>query len=321
MDLSIVTTLYRSAAYLPEFHRRTVETGERLGLDFEIIYVNDGSPDDSQAVAESLCDRDPRARVLELSRNFGHHKAIMTGLAEARGDLVYLIDSDLEEQPEWLVEFHPTLRASGADVVYGVQEQRKGGLWERWTGDLFYRVFTVLSNCTVPRNVVMARLMTRDYVRALVAHEDREVFLAGLWAITGFRQKPATVRKLSKGSTTYNLRRKLAILANAVTSFSVVPLWAIFYLGCAILTLASGAAATVLGQRLFGQVLSGWTSVIISIWLLGGLCLFSLGINGIYLAKVFAEVKRRPYTIVRGIYGRRIGRIEDEHGDRYSQAG
>lgn len=321
MDLSIVTTLYKSAAYLPEFHRRVTETAEQLGLRFEIIYVNDGSPDDSQAVAEALCDQDARARVLELSRNFGHHKAIMTGLAEARGELVFLIDSDLEEQPEWLGEFFATLRAYGADVVYGVQESRKGGFWERWTGALFYRLFAVLSNCPISRNVVMARLMTRNYVRALVAHEDREVFLAGLLALTGFRQQPVTVRKLSKGSTTYTFRRKMALLTNAVTSFSVVPLWGIFYLGCSILTLATGAAATAVMQRLFGQVLSGWTSVIISIWLLGGLCLFALGIIGIYLAKVFAEVKRRPYTIVRKVYGRRIDHVEGAPENRYSQAG
>jgi putative glycosyltransferase len=182
-------------------------------------------------------------------------------------------------------------------------------------------LFATLSNCPVPRNVVTARLMTRDYVRALVAHEDREVFLAGLWAITGFRQTPAAVQKLSKGSSTYTFRRKLAVLSNAVTSFSVVPLWGIFYLGCFILTLSTAAAAAAVGQWLFGQVLSGWTSVIISIWLMGGLCLFALGINGVYLAKVFAEVKRRPYTIVRAVYGRRIGQTEDDHEQRYSQAG
>jgi putative glycosyltransferase len=304
MDLSIVATLYRSAAFLPEFHRRVTAAAERLGLAFEVVYVNDGSPDESQAVAEAVCDADPRARVIELSRNFGHHKAMLTGLAEARGALVFLIDCDLEESPEWLEEFDRHRRSSGADVVYGVQKRRKGGPLERWTGDLFYKGWTFLSDCRMPRNMVTARLMTRAYVRALVAHEDREVCLAGLWTITGFRQVPLTVHKLSRGGSTYNLRRKLAVLINAVTSFSTVPLWGIFLLGCLILGASSAVAAVLVALRLFGHVLDGWTSVMLSIWLLGGLCLFSLGTIGVYLAKVFSEVKRRPFTVVRSVYGR-----------------
>src|SRR5437773_6588971 len=180
MDLSIVTTLYRSAAYLPEFHRRACAAAEQLGLEFEVVYVNDGSPDDSQAVVETICDRDPRARALELSRNFGHHKAMMTGLADARGELVFLIDCDLEEAPEWLADFHRSLAETRADTVYGVQERRKGGMWERLAGSLFYRLFLLLANnCPLPRDQVTARLMRRRYVRSLVQHQDREVFLAG----------------------------------------------------------------------------------------------------------------------------------------------
>ncbi len=321
MDLSIVTTLYRSAAYLPEFHRRITAAAERLGLAFEVIYVNDGSPDDSQAVAEAICDRDPRARVLELSRNFGHHKASMTGLADARGKLIFAIDCDLEEAPEWLVDFHRALHANRADVVYGVQDRRKGGLWERCAGGLFYRLFALLSDCPVARDQVLARLMTRAYVRQLVAHQDREIFLVGLCALTGYRQMPLTVRKHNKGTTTYNFSRKLALFFNALTSFSTAPLRGVFYLGCVILAVTTLAAAVVFGRWLFGHLLSGWTSLVISIWLLGGLSLFALGLNGIYLAKIFAEVKRRPYTIVRSIYGQRARPIEERHEGYYSQAG
>jgi putative glycosyltransferase len=303
MDLSIVATLYHSAPYIDEFHRRATQAAERLGLSFEVIYVNDGSPDESQAVAEAICDRDPRVRVLELSRNFGHHKAIMTGLADARGALVFLIDSDLEEAPELLSDYHAALRAQAADLVLGVQERRKGGQWERWSGVAFYSLVNWLLACDVPRNQIVARLMTRAYVRALVAHQDRQFFFAGLCAITGFRQRTITVHKLSKGTSTYTLKHKLAVVTNALTSFSTAPLWGVFYLGCLILALTTGGTAVVLAQWAFGQVLSGWTSVVISIWLLGGLGLFSLGVNGIYLAKVFAEVKRRPYTVVRSVYG------------------
>jgi putative glycosyltransferase len=259
--------------------------------------------------------------VLELSRNFGHHKASMTGLAEARGELVFGIDCDLEEAPEWLLDFHRVLRERRADVVYGVQQRRKGGLWERVSGAVFYRLFALLSDCPVTRDQVLARLMTRAYVRQLVAHQDREIFMAGLCAITGFRQVPLSVHKQSKGTTTYTFARKLALFFNALTSFSTAPLRWVFYLGCFILAVTTVAAGGVLLRCLFGSVLSGWSSLIISIWLLGGLCLFALGVNGIYLAKIHAEVKRRPYTIIRSIYGRRAGASEEHDDRRYSQAG
>jgi putative glycosyltransferase len=134
MTLSIVTTLYESAPYLAEFHVRVCNTAEKITRDYEIILVNDGSPDNSLDVARSIHLKDNRVRVIDLSRNFGHHKAMMTGLAHARGDLVFLLDSDLEEERELLRTFYEELQRSGADVVFGVQEKRKGRLFERLSG-------------------------------------------------------------------------------------------------------------------------------------------------------------------------------------------
>ena len=154
------------------------------------MLVNDGSPDDSLERAVALHERDPRVRVIDLSRNFGHHKAMMTGLAHARGDLVWLLDSDLEEDPELLQPFHQTLSESQADVVYGVQSERKGGAVERLSGAVFFLAFNLLSEQPIPRNVVTARLMTGRYVRSLVAHEERGTMIAGLWAATGPNRSP-----------------------------------------------------------------------------------------------------------------------------------
>ncbi len=304
VDLSVVATLYRSAPYLEEFHRRVTAAAERAAPDFEVVLVNDGSPDESLEAAVALCGRDPRVRVVDLSRNFGHHKAMMTGLAHARGERVFLIDSDLEEEPELLDGFLAEMGRTGADVVYGVQERRRGGAWERFTGWLFYSLFDLLTTCPIPRNLLTVRLMTRRYVEALLQHRDREVFLAGLWAITGFLQVPLVVRKLDKGSTTYTLRRKAAILVNSVTAFSNRPLVIIFWLGIAISLTAGAAAAYMVVRRLFfGVLLAGWPSLIVSIWLLGGLTIFCVGILGIYLSRIFTEVKDRPYTVVRRVYG------------------
>jgi putative glycosyltransferase len=308
MDLSIVTTLYCSAAHLEEFHARATAAALKITGDYEIVLVNDGSPDDSLDVALRLHEQDERVRIIDLARNFGHHKAMMTGLAHARGDLVFLLDSDLEEEPEILTRFHGEMRTSGADVVYGVQERRKGDALERWTGHVFYTIFNLLSSQPVPRDVLTARLMTKRYVSSLVEHRDKEVFLLGLWTITGFKQVPVPVQKHSCSTSSYTLRRKVAILVNSITSFSNRPLIAIFYLGCMIsLTAALAAGYLVVRRLFFGILLAGWPSLIVSVWLLGGLTIFCLGIIGIYLSKVFMETKDRPYTVIRQRYERQRG--------------
>lgn len=305
MHLSIVSTLYRSARHLEEFHRRITAAARAVTSDYEIILVNDGSPDESLEIALALFQRDDHLRVIDLARNFGHHKAMMTGLSYARGDLVFLIDSDLEEEPELLGTFFDTLRQSESDVVYGVQAARRGGVVERISGWAFFKLFNLLSHTSIPANLVTVRLMTRRYVSALVTHKERETMIAGLWAITGFKQVPVVVNKHSRTTSTYGLAHKLAILVNSVTSFSDKPLVFIFYLGSLIVVLATFAAGYLIVRRLFfGELLAGWASLIVSVWLLGGLTLFSLGIIGIYLSKVFLETKQRPYTIIREIHDR-----------------
>jgi putative glycosyltransferase len=309
MDLSIVTTLYCSSAYLKEFYDRITVEARRITDDYELVLVNDGSPDESLEVALSLYERDPKVRIIDLSRNFGHHKAIMTGLSHARGDLVFLIDSDLEEEPGLLGEFYDELGSSDADVIYGVQQTRKGGFFERITGSMFFTFFNLLSSYPVAANLTTARLMTKRYVASLVAHRDREVFLAGLWAITGFKQVPLLVEKHHKGRSTYDLARKGSIVVNSITSFSAKPLVFIFYLGCVIVLLSSVAGLYLVVRRIFfGVYLAGWPSLIVSVWLLGGLTVFCLGIIGIYLSKVFMETKDRPYTVIRQIYEKEINR-------------
>ncbi len=305
MMLSIVTTLYNSAPYLEEFHSRVCATASRITPDFEIVFVNDGSPDNSLEVAVGLYRKDARVRIVDLSRNFGHHKAMMTGLVHAQGDLVFLIDSDLEEEPELLQKFYDELERSGADVVFGVQEQRKGKLFERVSGSLYFRVFNLFSTHPIPTNHITARLMTRAYVAALAGHQEREFVMSGLWALTGFQQVALKVRKHHKATSAYGLRRKISHLVNAITSFSNKPLVLIFYLGCFILLVSSIAAIDlILRKLLFGTLLEGWASLIVSIWLLGGLTIFCLGVIGIYLAKIFIEVKQRPYTIVKKTLGK-----------------
>jgi len=304
MKLSIVATLYQSAPYIGEFHRRASAAARQLvGDDFEIVFVNDGSPDNSLEIAVELSSRDSHVVVVDLSRNFGHHKAMMTGLAHASGQQIFLIDSDLEEEPEWLLPFHAKMAQQACDVVYGVQASRKGGVAERITGDLFYRLFRALTGIRQPNNIVTARLMSRRYVDALLLHRERELNIGGLWIITGFAQHQYLVKKHSLSPTTYSFSRKFSHLVNAVTSFSSLPLVFTFYSGLVIsLTALVYIAYLVLRYFFISSPPGGYTSIIASIWLFSGLIIFFMGIQGIYIAKVFSEVKHRPYSIVRHVY-------------------
>lgn len=309
--LSIVTSMYRSAPFLNEFHARCTATAARMGVSaYEIIFVNDGSPDDSLRMAVALHGRDPHVRVVDLSRNFGHHKALMTGLAHARGDLVFLLDCDLEEDPDWLIAFHERLEAEAVDVVYGVQAERKGDWFERAAGRVFFSLFNRMLTHPIPVNVVTARLMTRRYVKALVSHQEREICLAGLWVITGFEQRPFIVHKGSRGESSYTTRTRLSVFANAITSFSNRPLIYIFQIGMGVMGLSVAAGVILLYMSINGRIgVPGWASIMVSIWFLGGLIIFCVGVIGMYLAKIFTEIKQRPYTIVRAEHG--AGRQEE----------
>lgn len=305
MDLSIVTTMYMSEDYIVEFYNRIVVAAEAIAKDFEIIFVDDGSPDRSLQVALSLYEKDSRVKVIDLSRNFGHHKAAMTGLVHAKGEMVFLIDVDLEEEPELLTQFNDIYAQTDTDVVFGVQTRRKGGLWERVSGAAFYWILNLLSTHEIPHNLLMARLMSRRYVDSLISFKESEFDISGLWSLTGFKQTPCSVVKRSKGATTYDMGKKWALMLRSITAVSNKPLVYLAFLGGLILVLATLYSLYVLGVAIFvGKPPSGYMSIFLSIWFLGGLTIFSLGVVAIYLSVMFVETKNRPYTIIRHIYDR-----------------
>jgi putative glycosyltransferase len=302
MKLSVVTTLYNSARFIEEFHRRITEEARKFGGDYEIIMVDDGSPDNSLETALKLLGGDPHLRVVELSRNFGHHKAMMTGLEHARGEYVFLIDSDLEEPPELLGTFFEKLSREGLDVVYGFQGQRKGGWFERTSGALAWRLINLMLPMDVPRNHSTVRLMSRAYTQALVQHKEQKTAIGGLWVITGFRQQGLEIAKKARNGSSYTFARRLGMFLDSLTSFSEIPLYGVFFLGSAILALSLVVACYLIYLRLTGTVLEGWVSVIVSVWMLGGLGIFCIGLVGLYVSRIFIETKGRPYTIVRRIH-------------------
>lgn len=304
MKLSVVSTLYKSSAFIEEFIARTVATAKSLTSDLELVIVDDGSPDDSLKKVLKLKSSYPTMKVIQLSRNFGHHEAILTGLHYAQGDLIFLMDCDLEEAPEDLTRFVAAMKEDPEiDVVYGVQRQRSKGFLDKLLGRAYYKVFNLLSAMEIPRNLTTTRLMSRSFVDALLEHEEVDVLLSGLWANTGFRQVPLEVEKKFKGTTSYDLSRQLKILVRSITSFSGKPLVYIFYLGLIISLIAFVAIVWITYEKLFAHVgLSGWTSLFVSIWFIGGLLMLSVGVVGIYVERIFRQVKQRPRTIVKKIF-------------------
>lgn len=304
MKLSIVTTLYSSARYIEEFYLRISIEANKVTDSYEIIFVNDGSPDNSLDIARKICAQDPCVKVIDLSRNYGHHRAMMSGLEYAKGARVFLIDVDLEELPESLSLFWQTMeQGADIDVVVGELAKKTVPFFKRSTSDIFYKLFNSLSVVKISSRDIVSRLMTRDYVNALIQYGEKEIFFPAIWEDAGFKQVRVPATKSYDGNSTYTMRKKLTMAVDAVTSFSSKPLIYIFYLG---LTFSSGSllfmAFLIIRRLVAGSAILGWTSVIATLFLIGGIIIFSLGIIGIYLSKIYIQVKSRPNSIVKKVY-------------------
>jgi putative glycosyltransferase len=309
MKLSIVTTLFKSTEYIQEFYTRISIEAQKITQNYEIIFVDDGSPDNSLQKAVALFETDNRVKVIELSRNFGHHKAIMTGLNHASGEFVFLIDSDLEEDPELLSKFWEELNKKNQDfdVVYGVQKIRKGYLLERLSGWLFYKIFNFFSEVKIPENFLTVRLMKKNYVSNLINFKEKQIIFSILTVLNGFKLKEIIVTKKNSNQTTYSFLSKFSLAINCVTASSPKFLNLAFYTGLFITINSFLFILYLIIKKLFLNVyVEGWISILSSIFFFGGLIILFIGFIGLYIAEVFYEVKNRPVTIVKKIHQNKI---------------
>jgi putative glycosyltransferase len=305
VKLSVVSTLYRSRPFLEGFLQACLDAMKEAGYtDYEIVLVNDGSPDDSLDYAIDRKRDIPELVIVDLSRNFGHHHAMHAGLHHARGDLVFLIDCDLEVPPSALSAFLRKQRESGADLVYGYQESRKGGWFEQFSGGLFWKGFNWLSETKIPVNVLTERIMTRRFVDGLLEMGDRNLFMGGMMTWTGFDQVGIPIaKKQREGQSTYTLLKRFRLMINAVSSFSSQPLIWLFNAGITITMLSLAFVAYLLLRKvLFDDALLGFTSVMAMMALILGILTTGMGVLGIYLGKIFNQVQNRPNYIVKDIH-------------------
>lgn len=304
VKITVLTTLYFSEPYLNEFYDRIKNVLKQISNNYEIIFVNDGSPDGCVPKVLELQRQDSSIVLIDLSRNFGHHQAIMTGLQHVSGDYIFLIDADLEEDPELLLTFFNKIQENKSiDVVYGVQRKRKGNFAERITGSIFYKILNMLTKTDYPANTLTARLMKRNYVASVAKYEEKAIDIWAIFVLAGYNQKGVCVEKKHKGESTYTFSKRLAMGIESITSFSHRPLYSIFFIGIVWLVISTINVLFILSKKwIFGVPIEGWSSIMASVWLIGGITIFLIGVIGIYLSKMFLELKSRPLSIIRTIY-------------------
>ncbi len=302
VDLSIVIPVYNSGDIFPELYRElTTILANRIDT-YEIIAVIDGCKDNSFEVISSFCASDSRVKLIDFARNFGHQSAVTAGLEAARGDLVAVMDDDLEDPPDILLELVRKLD-DGYDVVYGVRRVRHGSWVRRVMNRQFYRVLNWFSDIDMPHDAGDFCVMRRPVVEALKSLPESNRYIRGLRAWVGFRQVGIEYDRGNRfaSASGYTLRTYFRLALDAMFAFSYKPLVYVSVLGVAIAMGSFLAAAVLVAMKLFGQVrdVPGWVSLFVVILFLGGVQLISVGVLGQYLMRVYDEVKRRPVYVVR----------------------
>lgn len=318
MTLSVVVPVYNEEGTLAEFRRRLVAVLEPLGLDWEVVFVDDGSSDGTAGILARFHAEDPRLRALHLSRNFGHQVALSAGIDHARGDAVVTIDADLQDPPEEIPRLVEAWRA-GHEIVHARRTRREAehGRAKAALAAVFYRLLARLSEVPIPVDVGDFRLLDRRVVGVLRALPERNRYVRGLSAWTGFRQAEVLYERAPRagGRSKYSWGRLLDLAASGLVSFSTAPLRLATCLGLASSGLAFFLILVTIARRLlFAYPLEaiGWASTMIVILFLGGLQLIMLGIFGEYIGRIYGEVKRRPLYLVDRAEGIEIAARRDE---------
>ena len=301
---SVVAPVYNEEALVTEFCRRAIAALEPLGEPFELVLVNDGSRDSSPEIIRRLHEQDPRIKIINFSKNFGHQIAITAGMDYARGEVVVVIDSDLQDPPEVIPRMIEEWRR-GFQVVYGVRGEREGETaFKLATASLFYRLIRKITNVDIPLDAGDFRLMDRKVVNALKSMREQKRFMRGLSVWVGFKQTGITYKRDARkaGETKYPIRKMIRFALDGITAFSYLPLQLASYMGfiiACIVGLAAIIAVILRVSNLIGpDVLKGQTTTLVAVLFLGGVQLIFLGIIGEYLGRIYDEVKRRPLYIV-----------------------
>ena len=266
-NLSIVSSLYNSEKYIKQFIAKTEKALKSLKISrYEIILVDDGSPDNSFKIACNIAAKNSKIIIVKLSRNYGQPNAFTAGLAESKGDKVFLIDSDLEEDPGWLELFYNEMLKGNQDCIYGLQTMRKGNFFEKISGRIFYKLLNLFSDIRLVPNQVTSRIMTRRYVDSFLKFKERNLSIGMLCTLNGFPQKGIFINKKNSSPSSYSLFKKLRLGISVILFMSSKPLEIIVVSGL-FLCLSSFIGGLILLYLYFtgNGIVPGWTSILLSI--------------------------------------------------------
>ena len=308
---SIVVPIWNEEAVIPELYTRVVDVMGQTGKSWELICVNDGSRDRSLELLTALHAEDPRVKIVDFSRNYGHQIAITAGADFAEGDAVIVMDADLQDPPHVILKMIERWR-EGYDVAYAVRTKREGETWFKlWTARLFYRLIQRIANVDIPLDTGDFRLMDRRVVLAMRRLREKHRFMRGLSSWVGFKQIAVEYERAERfaGETKYPLRKMLNLALIAITSFSYLPLQLATYTGFLFAGLSLvGILATIVLRLSGSNFFEGQATTLVAVLFLGGVQLITLGIVGEYLGRIYDEVKDRPLYLV----SHAIGFVEEQ---------
>ncbi|MCL5070649.1 MAG: glycosyltransferase family 2 protein [Actinobacteria bacterium] len=302
--ISAIIACYKDEQAIPIMYQRIVSVFKKIGVDYEIIFVNDGSPDNTEAVVRELVNKDYHVIGINHSRNFSSQMAFTSGMEIAKADAVVLLDGDLQDPPEIIEKFYRKW-IEGYDVVYGVRSKREAPLWMQIAYKLFYRIFNKISYIRMPLDAGDFSLIDKKAVEAIKQFPERDRFLRGLRAWIGYKQVGIQYIRPERmfGKTTNNLLRNFHWATKGIFSFSYVPLQLMTLLSLLVFFIALGAMILQIVLRfILPYTPQGITTVLVTVLFLGSIQLLGISILGEYIGKIFEEIKQRPKYIVKSIF-------------------
>ena len=314
---SVIVPMYNEEAVIIETHRRLTQVMSSIGEGYEIIFINDGSRDNTRAIINDLCNKDTNIKMIDFARNFGHQIAITAGMDYAAGECMVIIDGDLQDPPELIPDMIKKWR-EGYDVVYGKRKSRQGETaFKKFTAKAYYRILRSLTNVEIPVDTGDFRLIDRKVCEALKQLPERSRYVRGLMSWVGFKQIAIEFERNERfaGETKYPLKKMIKLAMDGIMSFSYKPLKLASYIGAILSGISFIYLIAVLIQKLFFPETSqsGWTSLIAVSLFFNGIILLMLGIIGEYIGRIYDEAKGRPLYIIN-----ELRNVEERQGPRYS---
>lgn len=304
MYLSVVTSVHKlpNLQILDKFYEKVEKEFQKKNIvDYEVIFVIDEDSDISFNYLLELKEKNTNIKIINLTRNFGHHEALLTGIEHSSGELIFVIDSDLEEDPSIFSDFFEKISETNIELVIGYQKSRKGSIFEKISGEISYFYINKILKIKYPKNPTTASLMTKKFKNALLLHKEKNINYVGLLKITGFNQILVSVEKKSISKSTYTFRKKINHLVNISFAYSDTSYSVIFYISVINFIFSSIYVLYLVFKYFSNNIVDGYTSLIVSIWFFSSVIILLLGIVSFYLKLILKETKSRPSTIIKEI--------------------